>query len=78
MVFNDISIVANVHRFTSALTYCHLLSEAHMVLRMALLLRKWTMTDDNVKLVIQVKSNNEDVIETYRTSCALLGDHYIM
>ncbi|XP_018568137.1 uncharacterized protein LOC108908554 [Anoplophora glabripennis] len=77
-VFNDISIVANVHRFTSALTYCHLLSEAHMVLRMALLLKKWTMTDDNVKLIIQAKRNNEDVIETYRTSCALLGDHYIM
>ncbi|KAJ8917277.1 hypothetical protein NQ315_002294 [Exocentrus adspersus] len=77
-VFNDISIVANVHRFTSALTYCHLLSEAHVVLRMALLLKKWSMTDDNVKFVIQAKSNNEDVIETYRTSCALLGDHYIM
>ncbi|KAJ8953684.1 hypothetical protein NQ314_007292 [Rhamnusium bicolor] len=77
-VFNDISIVANVHRFTSAQTYCHLMSEAHMVLRMALLLKKWTTTDENVKLIIQAKVNNEDIIETYRTSCALLGDHFVM
>ncbi|KAJ8939346.1 hypothetical protein NQ318_005707 [Aromia moschata] len=72
-IFNDISIMANVHRFTSAQTYYHLMSEAHMVLRIALLLKKWTMTDDNVKLIIQAKGNNEDLIETYRTSCALLG-----
>lgn len=78
MIFNDISIVANVHRFTSVQTYCHLMSEAHMVLRLTLLLKKWTMTDDNVKLIIAKKSNNDDVIETYRISCALLGDHFVM
>lgn len=77
-VFNDISIVANVHRFSSALTYCHLMSEAHMVLRMSLLLKKWCPTDDNVKLLIHKKSNVEDLIDIYRTSCALLADHYIM
>lgn len=77
-VFNDISIVANVHRFTSVLTYCHLMSEAHMGLRMALLLKKWSVTEDNVKLIIHKNSNKEDLIEIYRTSCALLGDHYIM
>ncbi|CAH2008089.1 unnamed protein product [Acanthoscelides obtectus] len=78
MIFNDISIVANVHRFTSVQTYCHLMSEAHMILRMVVLLKKWCLTDENVKLVVPVKLNNDDVIETYRTSCALLGDHFIM
>lgn len=77
-IFNDISIVANVHRFTSAQTYCHLLSEAHMILRLALLLKKWRVVDENVKLIILAKSNLEDIVETYRTSCALLGDHYIL
>lgn len=77
-IFNDISIVANVHRFTSVLTYRHLMSEAHMVLRLALLLKKWTITEDSVKLIIQKNSNTDDLIEIYRTSCALLGDHYIM
>ncbi|CAH0548559.1 unnamed protein product [Brassicogethes aeneus] len=77
-VFNDISIVANVHRFTSAQTYCHLMSEAHMVLRISLLLKKWTVTEDTVKLILTAKTNIDDVIETYRTSCALLGDHFVM
>nr|XP_023016560.1 uncharacterized protein LOC111505899 [Leptinotarsa decemlineata] len=78
MVFNDISIVANVHRFTSVQTYCQLMSEAHMVLRMVLLLKKWTMSDENVRLILPSNTKNDDVIETYRISCALLGDHYIM
>lgn len=77
-IFNDISIVANVHRFTSAQTYCYLLSEAHMILRKALLLKKWTTIDENVKLIMTAKTNMEDVVETYRTSCALLGDHFIL
>ncbi|XP_066255602.1 uncharacterized protein [Euwallacea similis] len=79
VVFNDISIVANVHRFSSAQTYCHLVSEAHMILRMALMLKKWSIADDsNVKLVLEKRGVNEDLVETYRLSCALLGDHYIM
>ncbi|CAG9861597.1 unnamed protein product [Phyllotreta striolata] len=78
MFFNDISIVANVHRFTSVQTYCHLMSEAHMVLRVVLLVKKWTMTEDSVKLIMPKKGNNDDVIETYRVSCALLGDHFVM
>ncbi|XP_063922297.1 uncharacterized protein LOC135136807 [Zophobas morio] len=77
-IFNDISILANVHRFTSSQTYCHLMSEAHVILRVALVLKKWGVVDENVKLILAVKSNNDDVIETYRTSCALLADHYIM
>lgn len=77
-IFNDISLVANVHRFTSAQTYCHLVSEAHMILRLALLLTKWTTAQDNVALVSPCKRNSEDAVETYRTSCALLGDHYMM
>ncbi|KAG5889875.1 hypothetical protein JTB14_018922 [Gonioctena quinquepunctata] len=78
MVFNDISIVANMHRFTSVQTYCQLISEAHMVLRMVLLLKNWTITEENVKLITQRDVNNDDVIETYRISCALLGDHFII
>ncbi|KAL1501585.1 hypothetical protein ABEB36_006883 [Hypothenemus hampei] len=79
VVFNDISIVASVHRFTSAQTYCHLISEAHMILKMGLMLKKWTMTEDsNVKLVTETKNTNEDLVECYRLSCALLGDHYMM
>lgn len=78
-MFNDISIVANVHRFSSAQTYCHLVSEAHMILRMGLMLKKWNIADDsNVKLALEKRSANEDLVETYRLSCALLGDHYIM
>lgn len=78
VIFNDISIVANVHRFTSSQTYCHLMSEAHVILRLALVLRKWSIVDENVKLILAIKNNIDDVIETYRTSCALLADHYIM
>ncbi|XP_030747037.1 uncharacterized protein LOC115875658 [Sitophilus oryzae] len=79
VIFNDISIVANVHRFTSAQTYCHLVSEAHMILRMALMLKKWSITDDStVKLIFEKRNITEDVVETYKVSCALLGDHYIM
>lgn len=77
-IFNDISILANAHRFTSSQTYCHLMSEAHVILRVALVMRKWDVVDENVKLIMSVKSNIDDVIETYRTSCALLADHYIM
>ncbi|XP_064214386.1 BLOC-2 complex member HPS3 isoform X2 [Tribolium castaneum] len=77
-IFNDISILANAHRFTSSQTYCHLMSEAHVILRVALVLKKWGAVEENVKLIIPVKSNIDDVIETYRTSCALLADHYIM
>lgn len=78
-IFNDISIVANVHRFTSAQTYCHLMSEAHMILRTNLLLTKWTCSQEgNVNSVVPQKRNVEDLAETYRISCALLGDHFIL
>ncbi|CAG9815124.1 unnamed protein product [Phaedon cochleariae] len=78
MIFNDISIVANAHRFTSVQTYCHLMGEAHMVQRMVLLLKKWSMTEESVRRIIQKQCNVDDVIDTYRTSCALLGDHFVM
>ncbi|CAG9770856.1 unnamed protein product [Ceutorhynchus assimilis] len=79
VVFNDISIVASVHRFTSAQTYCHLVSEAHMILRMGLMLKKWWIGDDsNVKLIMEKRTASEELVETYRLSCALLGDHYMM
>ncbi|XP_076256729.1 uncharacterized protein LOC143194058 [Rhynchophorus ferrugineus] len=79
VIFNDISIVANVHRFTSAQTYCHLISEAHMILRMALMLKKWSITEDSmVKLILEKRNTYGDIVETYKLSCALLGDHYIM
>ncbi|XP_050299811.1 uncharacterized protein LOC126738492 [Anthonomus grandis grandis] len=78
VVFNDISIVANVHRFSSAQTYCHLMSEAHMILRMGLMLKKWSFGEDSsVKLIMEKRSTNEELVETYRLSCALLGDHYL-
>lgn len=78
-IFNDISIVATVHRFTSAQTYCHLMSEAHMILRTNLLLTKWLKQEQgNVSVVAAQKRNVEDVAETYRVSCALLGDHFIL
>lgn len=79
-VFNDISIVANVHRFTSALTYCHMMSEAHVILRVALILKQWRVTNDenNVNLIESARNSKDDLIETYRTSCALLADHFVM
>lgn len=78
-IFNDISIVANQHRFSSTQTYCHLMSEAHMILRINLLLAKWgNKLDGNVTLVSLVKHATEELIEAYRTSCALLGDHFMM
>ncbi|KAL3270567.1 hypothetical protein HHI36_021104 [Cryptolaemus montrouzieri] len=77
-VFNDISIVANIHRFSSSQTYCHLMNEAHMVLRIALLLKKWTTTDDTLKLVTKRTENLDDVAEMFRSSCLLLGDHFVM
>lgn len=78
-IFNDISIVANVHRFSSAQTYCHLMSEAHMILRTNLLLIKWLKKDEgNVSLVLPQKRNLDDLADVYRVSCALLGDHFIL
>lgn len=78
-IFNDISIVASVHRFSSAQTYCHLMSEAHMILRTNLLLAKWLKQEQgNVNVVVTQKRNVEDLADTYRVSCALLGDHFIL
>ncbi|KRT79408.1 hypothetical protein AMK59_8468 [Oryctes borbonicus] len=77
-VFGDISIVANSHRFTSVQTYCHLMNEAHMILRASLIVAKWNFKDGNVSTVQMKKIHDEDLKETYRTSCALLGDHFIM
>lgn len=79
MIFHDISIVANVHRFTSPQTYCHLMSEAHVILRTALLLTKWSSKQEgHVTSVVPLRRNIEDLAEIYRVSCALLGDHYIL
>lgn len=78
VIFNDISIVANSHKFTSVQTYRHLMSEGHMILRMSLLLKKWTSVKNNVVNVVPEKKNNEECIAAYRTSCALLGDHFIL
>lgn len=78
-IFNDISIVANTHRFTSAQTYCHLMSEAHVILRTSLMLARWTQQEGNsVKLVVPQKRNVDDLAEIYRVSCALLADHFIL
>uniref|UniRef100_A0AAR5Q491 CNH domain-containing protein n=1 Tax=Dendroctonus ponderosae TaxID=77166 RepID=A0AAR5Q491_DENPD len=78
-VFNDISIVANVHRFSSAQTYCHLVSEAHMILRMGLMLKKWAVVDEaHVKGIFEHRAANDDLVDIYLLSCALLGDHYMM
>lgn len=77
-VFSDISIVANSHRFTSVQTYCHLMNEAHMILRASLILAKWNFSEGNVSLILVRKMHDEDVKEAYRTSCALLGDHFVM
>ncbi|KAI4454775.1 hermansky-pudlak syndrome 3 protein [Holotrichia oblita] len=72
-VFSDISIVANSHRFTSVQTYCHLMNEAHMILRASLILAKWNFSEGNVSLIMVKKMHDEDLKEAYRTCCALLG-----
>lgn len=77
-IFNDFLIVANEHRFSSLPTYRNLMNEAHMILRVALFLKKWTTTDDSIKLAKIQKENMDDISEMFRGSCALLGDHFIM
>lgn len=78
MIFTDIAIAANAHRFTAPQTYCHLLSEGHMILRLSLVLTKWSFQEGNVSTLMPFKRNIEDLAEAYRTSCCLLGDHFIM
>nr|XP_022901998.1 Hermansky-Pudlak syndrome 3 protein homolog [Onthophagus taurus]XP_022901999.1 Hermansky-Pudlak syndrome 3 protein homolog [Onthophagus taurus]XP_022902000.1 Hermansky-Pudlak syndrome 3 protein homolog [Onthophagus taurus] len=78
-VFNDISIVANSHRFSSSQTYCHLMNEGHVILRLNLVLNRWSFNENsNVNLAVIKESNSDDLVEAYRTSCALLADHYVM
>ncbi|XP_065167209.1 BLOC-2 complex member HPS3 [Atheta coriaria] len=79
-IFNDIAIVASSHRLTSAATYCHLMSEAHMILRATLVLYKWTVDESSTKRVKPLRNDASiiDSIEVYKQSCALLADHYIM
>ncbi|XP_025834263.1 Hermansky-Pudlak syndrome 3 protein isoform X2 [Agrilus planipennis] len=78
-IFDDISIVANSHQFASPQTYCHVMSEAHMILRNSLLLIRWNFSSSkSVCLAEPSKKLWEELGETYRTSCALLGDHYIL
>lgn len=78
VVFSDVLIVADTHRFTSAQTYRHLVSEAHMVLRLSLTLIKWTSLEGSVQIITKSKSNTEELVKSYRDSCTLLADHYIM
>lgn len=78
VVFSDVLIMADTHRFTSAQTYRHLVSEAHMVLRLSLTLIKWISNEGHVQLITKVKSNTEDLVKSYRDSCVLLADHFIM
>lgn len=78
VVFSDVLIIADTHRFTSAQTYKHLVSEAHMVLRLSLTLVKWNCLEGSVQLITKAKFNNEELMNSYRDSCILLGDHYIM
>lgn len=78
VIFSDILIIADTHRFTSAQTYKHLVSEAHMVLRLSLTLIKWTCLEGSVQLITKSKLNDEYLIKSYRDSCILLADHYIM
>ncbi|XP_044762835.1 uncharacterized protein LOC123319874 isoform X2 [Coccinella septempunctata] len=77
-IFNDFLIVANEHRFSSLPTYRNLMNEAHVILRVALFLKKWTTTEDCIKLARIHKENMDDISEMFRGSCALLGDHFIM
>lgn len=77
-IFNDITIAANAHRFSAPQTYCHLMSEAHMILHLSLRLMNWSILEGNVCIVAPSKHNIEDLVDTYQKSCALLGDHFIM
>ncbi|XP_017770886.1 PREDICTED: Hermansky-Pudlak syndrome 3 protein homolog isoform X2 [Nicrophorus vespilloides] len=74
-IFHDISIVADAHRFSSAQTYRHLMSEAHMILRSSLILNKWT---NGGGTSAKPRRSVEEIRDVYKTSCALLADHYIM
>ncbi|KAK4878889.1 hypothetical protein RN001_011395 [Aquatica leii] len=78
MMFTDIAIAANTHRFSASQTYCHLMSEAHMILRLSLHVTKWLIQEGNVCSLVPVKYNTEDLSDAYQTSCCLLGDHFIM
>ncbi|KAB0791054.1 hypothetical protein PPYR_02854 [Photinus pyralis] len=78
MIFTDIAIAANAHRFSAPQTYCHLMSEAHMILRLTLHVLKWAIREGNVCSLIPVKSNTEELLDAYHTSCCLLGDHFVI
>ncbi|KAF5284703.1 hypothetical protein FQR65_LT13439 [Abscondita terminalis] len=78
MIFTDIAIAANTHRFSASQTYCHLMSEAHMIIRLSLHLTKWFIQDGNVCSLVPIKYNTEDLLDAYQTSCCLLADHFVI
>lgn len=77
-VFNDIHTVASVHRFSSPQTYRHLMNEAHIILRTSLSLSKWSVAQESIRRVRPRKNDTLDITNSYKMSCALLGDHFIM
>lgn len=79
ILYNDFLSLANIHQFSSPQTYCHLISEAHMILRITLMLLQWRNRNESaVNLITPSKNDNEELLEAYKESCRLLGDYFVM
>lgn len=78
-LFNDFASLAEVHQFTSPQTYCHLISEAHVILRTSLMLTKWGYSRENAVNLIHATRPDDTLGEAaYRKTNTLLGDYYAL
>lgn len=75
-LYNDIMSMGCIHRWTSPGTYCHLLGEAHLILRVSLALLHWK-SDQECARPYEHLVNRDEMGKLYKESCALLGDYYI-
>ncbi|KAG8240333.1 hypothetical protein J437_LFUL000808 [Ladona fulva] len=76
-LFHDMMQVGSAHVMSNPATYLHLLSEGHLVLRLALRSQPLPQNalSDNLKKIKE--ASYKDLKGLFEESCALLADHYI-
>ncbi|XP_066997400.2 BLOC-2 complex member HPS3 isoform X2 [Anabrus simplex] len=76
LLYHDFVSAGTIHRWTSPNSYCHLLSEAHIILWTALTVIRWLPHDDQA-IPYKDQEDADIILQLYRESCALLGDYHI-
>ncbi|XP_071445245.1 BLOC-2 complex member HPS3 [Hetaerina americana] len=77
-LFHDMMQVGNAHMSSNPATYLHLLSEGHLVLRLALRsISHPQVPNAKWKKTVKGACDDSDLNVLFEESCALLGDQYI-